>query len=481
MAMPQRYDVIIAGAGTAGIPAAIFASRRGAKVLLIEHADKVGGALHISGGQLSAAGTRVQEAKGIVDSADHHFADVMRISNGTADKAMVRLAVENAVETLHWLLDGGFEPLPEHPVIVFGHETYGIPRTYWGVDNGRSILKVLSALLSSEIARGNNIDLRLQTELAGLERQEDGTVIGITARDAAGATLIYHGDNVVITTGGYAANPELFARFTNGIPLFTHAYPYAQGTGIRLILEAGGQLLNSEKFLPTFGRIEDPDDPGRIANIIETRPQERLPWEIYVNLDGERFIAEDTASPDARERAILAQRGLTFWAVYDSAVERQAPGFFHTISPQRVDSLFNTHPSFVRADSLAELAQRAGIDETALIASVTGYNDKLDRKEEDPLGRRHRPRPITEPPFQAVKLHGTTNVSFGGVAVDHGFRVLANGKPIPNLYAAGEALGFGLVNGNAFAGGMGVTPALTFGRLLGQKLLDWRRACAAAE
>ena len=470
--MPQRYDAIIAGAGTAGIPAAIFASRRGARVLLVEHADKVGGAMHISGGQMSAAGTRLQEANGIVDSADRHFADVMRISNGTADEAMVRLAVENAAETLHWLLDGGFEPLPEHPVLVFGHETYSVPRTYWGADNGRSILRVIGALLSSEMARGN-IDLRLQTELVGLERQEDGTVIGIAARDATGAALIFHGDNVVITTGGYAASPELFAKYTNGIPLFTHAYPYAQGTGIRLILEAGGKLQNAEKFLPTFGRIEDPDEPGRIANIVETRPQERLPWEIYVNLDGKRFVAEDTASPDARERAILAQRDLTFWAVYDAAVERQAPGFFHTISPQRVDSLFNTHPSFVRADSLAELAQGTGLDETALIATVTGYNTPLERDEEDPLGRRHRPQPITEPPFQAVKLHGTTNVSFGGVAVDHDFRVLANGKPIPNLYAAGEALGFGLVNGNAFASGMGVTPALTFGRLLGQKLLEW--------
>ena len=478
--MTERYDVIIAGAGTAGMPAAIFAARRGARVLLVEHADEVGGALHISGGQMSAAGTRVQEAKGIVDSADRHFADVMRISNGTADKAMVRLSVENAAETLHWLLDGGFEPLPEHPVLVFGHETYSVPRTYWGADNGRSILKVVSALLRNEIAR-SNIDLRLQTELVGLERQKDGTVVGIAACDATGTTLTYRADNVVITTGGYAANPELFAKYTNGIPLFTHAYPYAQGTGLRLMIEAGGQLRNNEKFLPTFGRIEDPDQPGRIANIVETRPEERLPWEIYVNLDGERFVAEDTASPDARERAILAQRDLTFWAIYDRAAERQAPGFFHTISPQRVDSLFNRHPSFVRAESLPELADGAGLDETALIATVTGYNVHLERGEEDPLGRRHRPRPVTEPPFQAVKLHGTTNVSFGGVAVDHDLRVLANGKPSPNLYAAGEALGFGLVNGNAFASGMGVTPALTFGRLLGQRILDWQGARAAAE
>ena len=116
----QDWDVIIAGAGTAGIPAAIFAARRGARVLLLEHADTVGGTLHISGGQLSAAGNRMQADKGIEDSPQEHFDDVMRITKGTADAKMVRLAVDNAPGTLDWLLANGFEPLPDHPVIHFG-------------------------------------------------------------------------------------------------------------------------------------------------------------------------------------------------------------------------------------------------------------------------------------------------------------------------------------------------------------------------
>ena len=63
----------------------------------------------------------------------------MRISRGTANPGIVRLAVENAADTLHWLMDNGFEPLPEHPIIHYGHEPYTTPRTYWGKDEGRSV------------------------------------------------------------------------------------------------------------------------------------------------------------------------------------------------------------------------------------------------------------------------------------------------------------------------------------------------------
>ena len=82
-----RWDYVIVGAGTAGLPAAIFASRRGARVLLIDAADDVGGNLHLANGQISAAGTRTQDAKGIKDTPDDHYADIVRLSHGLADSA----------------------------------------------------------------------------------------------------------------------------------------------------------------------------------------------------------------------------------------------------------------------------------------------------------------------------------------------------------------------------------------------------------
>ena len=81
------------------------------------------------------------------------------------------------------------------------------------------------------------------------------------------------------------------------------------------------------------------------------------------------------------------------------------------------------------------------------------------------------PCPIARAPFYAVKHHGISVVSFAGVSVDDRFRVrLQDGRHVPNLYAVGEMLGFATLNGNAYVSGMGVTPALTFGRLLGEAL-----------
>jgi fumarate reductase flavoprotein subunit len=120
----DTYDLVIVGGGTAGMPAAIFAARRGLRVLVLEAAPTVGGTLFLSTGQMSAAGTRLQASKHIVDSPQIHYDDVMRISHGTANAALIRLAVWNAAPTFDWLMDNGFTVLPDHPVLGAGHEPY---------------------------------------------------------------------------------------------------------------------------------------------------------------------------------------------------------------------------------------------------------------------------------------------------------------------------------------------------------------------
>lgn len=465
----MSYDLLICGAGSSGLMASIFAARGGARVLLIEHADEIGGSLLVAGGHMSAAGTRLQTAKGIVDSPDRHFDDVMRLSRGKADPAKVRLAVDNAADTLHWLLDNGLEVLPEHPVLVYGHDPYSVPRTCWGPEKARSVLEVLRPLLQAEIDRGA-VTLRLETEMTGLLRRPDGGVRGLRVGNADGGEEEIDAPTVVLSCGGYAANHELFPELTNGHPLYSQAYPYSQGTGIKLVREMGGTVSGGAWFLPTFGRVEDRENPGRIINITQTVPQYRPPWEIYVNLDGERFVAEDEPSADARERALVEQRDLTFWAVFDEGIRCEAPSFFHDIAEEAVAALWNAHPSYVRAQSWDELAQEMAVPAAALNQSVERYN-AAQAGGEDALGRKHMPRPLSEPPFYGVKHHGISVVSFAGIAVDDAFRVaLSSGDAVPNLYAVGEMLGFATLNGNAFVSGMGVTPALTFGRLLGQKL-----------
>jgi fumarate reductase flavoprotein subunit len=489
--MTEHYDVIVVGAGTAGIPTAGFAARRGAKVLLIDAADRIGGTLHLSGGNMSAGGTRVQAAKGITDSPAQHFDDIMRISHGTADPVMVRLAVDNAPDTVHWLLDIGFEMLPEMPVINYGHEAYRVPRTYWGPEFGISVLKAIEPWLDTEIEAGR-IELRLDTKLVGLQQNDSRQVTGAVLRGRDGVHRVVCGDNIVLTTGGYTANSALFPMLNDGRPLYSLGDEYSQGEGITIALGAGSYLRGGQMMLPTFGGVEDPHRPGYyLGGVVNLTPQYRQPWEIFVNLEGERFVCEDTDSVDLRERALLRQTDMRFWVIFDQTIKDAAPGILsdwpdnpyrdQELPPGKsiYDSAIDKHPDFSSAATLAELADKTGIDRKALERTVVAYNRGV-ADGQDPLGRRHHPLPIAKPPFYAIRNHGTSVKSYAGIAVDPELRVLdRHDRPIANLYAAGEALGGGVMTGNSFCGGMSVTPALTFGRLLGDRILKWRRNIAA--
>jgi fumarate reductase flavoprotein subunit len=466
------YDVIVVGGGTAGLPTAIFAARRGARVLLLEGSDRLGGTLHLAQGQLSAAGTKVQKAKGIADTPAEHLADVLRISKGTVDRDLATLAIENATETFDWLMDRGFEMVPEHPVDGRAHEPYSKPRYYWGKDWGRSILKVLLAELAPELERGA-IELRLSTKVEALIT-EAGAVTGVRARGGDDVADELRGRCVVLASGGYAANPAMFESL-NGIPLYgAGANPGSQGIGITLGTAVGGYLRGRENYLSNFGVILDRETyPSPIFGRANHYPEQRQPWEIYLNAAGERFIREDEPSVDVREHALLRQPGLRYWIVFDSAIFAAAPPLVFDRTREDIAPLFGRHPSFLTGATLADLAEIAGLDPAAVAKTVAAYNAG-QAAGQDCFGRRHMPVPIATPPFFAVRQQGTSVTSTVGLAVNTRLQVIRpDGRPIPGLYAAGELLGSGQLMGSSFCGGMMGTPALTFGRLLGAKLLQW--------
>ena len=482
--MSDQFDVIVCGAGTAGQPAATFASRRGAKVLLVDLAPHLGGNTQRSTGQMSAAGTRLQAEKGIHDSPDKHFDDIMRISHGTADSGIVRLAVDNAADTLHWLLDNGLELLSEMPVIFKGHEPYSIARTYWGPDGGgRPLQKILGAEVNKEI-EGGNISLMLETEVIGLIQQDSGTIAGVIVRTKEGEEKEFHAKNILLSMGGCASNEEKFLEYA-GYPLWKGggvfgSHPFANGKGHELGLQAGGYIRYQDSFLPTFARVKDPDHPeycSNVTNISNTSlfgPRRDI-WEIFVNWEGERFVCEDSESPDERENALITIPDLTFWAVYDQGIREAAPAsFFTQMSYAEADPLFNVHESFKKSDSLAELATAMGIHPDGLENTVERYNNFVEVGEDSDFNRSSLPAKIGTEPFYGVKHHGLSITSFAGLAVNEGLQVIReDGTAISGLYAAGETLGLGVTSGKAFCGGMALTPGMTFGRLLGQELWQW--------
>ena len=235
----------------------------------------------------------------------------------------------------------------------------------------------------------------------------------------------------------------------------------------------GATLRHGEYWKPAMAGIEDPPGSGRVvwAEVPALTPQARPPWEIFVDAGGKRFVAEDHDSVDVREAALARLSGLAFWIVFDSAVLNEAPPLFPRWSRARLNDVFCAHPDFARADNLKALAMQAGIASAGLANTVADYNRAVAMGA-DAVGRRHLPRPIATPPFYAIKARDMVLRTAAGLAIDTALRVLdGTGQPIPGLYAAGEIIGGGTLSGDGYVGGMSVTPALGFGRWLGETLL----------
>jgi fumarate reductase flavoprotein subunit len=463
------YDLVIVGAGTAGLPAAIFAAQRGAKVILLEAAGQIGGTLHLSTGQMSAAGTRLQHAKGIKDTPDMHYDDVMRISRGTADPVLTRLAVDAAAETFDWLMDRGFVPLDEHPILGLGHEPYSERRYYWGAEGGRSILATLRRDFDPLVTSGK-VDLLLQTPVTALLTNDAGAIEGVRIQSADRERIV-RGRHVLLTCGGYASNTEMFERLSGYRDYADTAYPYSMGAGLELGVSVGGFLRGRENYLCNFGSIlTDSGFPGKFLGRFTVVPQRRQPWEVFVNTYGKRFIREDEPSFDKREHALLKQPDIRYWIIFDEQIFATAPPGVGGWSREQMREAFGVHSWFQKADSLPALAEASGIDPQGLVRTIEEYNAGVNSGA-DPLGREHKPLPIMKPPFYAIRHQGHSTTSTVGLAVDGALRVIRpGGQPITNLYAAGELLGAGQTQGKSFVGGMMITPALSFGRLLGQTL-----------
>lgn len=463
----RAFDLIIVGAGTAGITAAIFAAEKGLRVLLLEQAREIGGALLINRGQMSAAGTKLQRDKGIDDSAEKHLADIERLSSGTADMVFARMAVERQGPFIDWLMAEGFEMIGDMPRIIYGQEAYEIPRTYWGKDDGFSILAILQKNLASHLENGQ-VTLRTGVKVERLLQAASGAVTGVALDDGTSARA----KAVLLATGGYGANRELFARLHPGQVLWPGAWRYADGSGIEMGVAVGGVVDHADTYFPNFGGILDHTlEQPRYRSMGGLVPQDREIWEIVVNLNGERFYAEDLGSVDQRAKALAEQPEGRAFVIFDQAIRDCAPNLFHYFNKEKTARFYDENPGVMRSDSLAELAAKTGIAESGLVNTVSVYNAAQAKGGADSLGRLFMPAPIQSPPFYAVAIHAYSVRSFAGLKVDTEFRVIdAQARPIAGLYAVGEVLGNFIVRYGS-AGGMSLTPALVFGRMLGEEIL----------
>ena len=478
--MSSKYDLIIIGAGTAGMACAIEAASMGANVAVIEKDSKPGGAMHWSGGHMSAGGTQLQKRNNIEDSVQAHLDDIFRINNHSGDHDLIKLAVMEAPHTLNWLDNLKFPWAPECPRIIYGHVPYTQKRTQYGTNKAISIHETILPLWNESIASGK-LQFFSDHRFTSLEKNSDNfdTVIC----EHKGNQVRFHGTNILITTGGYGSNKNLFAQKHGDIPLNSSTYPNSTGEGIQILEKNNAVFRMADLHLPSLGGIELEPGSGR-SNFNEAWAMVltsvyRKPRDIYVNSDGKRWLNEDETNADVRERAVVKQKGYYFFVVFDEAalLERDENGNENPIiigwNTEKIKSEAMLERAIFSADSIKSLASKINIDPHTLQETVDEYNSYVDAGEDPDFGRTYLENKISKGPFYAVKVFASVLVTFGGIKVNKDLQVIDNnGKVLKGLYAAGEILGLGATSGSAFCSGMAITPALSFGRILGRNLTN---------
>ncbi len=481
-----QYQIIIVGAGSAGMCCAIRAAERGLHVLVIEKDTFVGGTLHLTAGHLSAGGTRRQKFKDIEDSPQNHYDEVMKISQHTANPEIVKLATELAPKTVDWLEDNGFKFATETPAIIYGHAPYTTPRTYWGNQDyaggriataGITIFNTLKPIWDKFVEEGK-IKILLEHKLTNLLKI-DNRVVGVKVLHQ-GNEQIFHGLNIVLTTGGYASNPDFFKKVTPEHPrLISTARETSTGDGIIAAQAIGAKFQGAEMHNSTLGGIELEPMSGRtdfwkqwarVSNSIDRKPRE-----IYVNEQAERFINEDESNPDVREKLVHKQTGRRFWLIFDEIALMAGASIIPQWTQEKIKAECQNEKAMWMASSITELAQKIGLDSGKLNDTVTKFNDNCKNKIDSDFGRNLTNLevvfPIEKAPFYAILTYAYSLITFGGLATNNKLQILnEDNLPIEGLYAAGEIMGVSSTSGNAFCGGMVLTPALSFGKYLGETL-----------
>lgn len=457
-------DVLVVGGGPAGLAAAVEAANTGANVILIEKLPVLGGALLYTGGTVSGAGTRIQAAQGIEDSAKLHFLDSIVEGDFKVDPELLMLYCTLAGPTIEWLIDELGVEIKE-AVFAPEHTLYSVPRSYKpGMVNGKAA--VLHGLLE-KIEELSNLKIYLNTEAIKLIQDElSGRVIGVMAVNEAGNLETFYAEQgVILATGGFGNNPTMLQKHAKGSENWLMiAAPGATGDGHRMAREVGANLVNME-YIPTFNYGFTRAN-GQ-TSMVYVRSE--LFGGLYINEEGKRFVNE-LAPQKERELALREQPNSVMYEVFDDAI-RIANG------RPNIDA-FCASGEIVSGNTVEELAMKLGLDPKTFSETITTYNTYVETGIDQDFGKQPLKTKLDTPPFYAAKLRPLGLLTLGGVKIDLDTKVLTKeGTPITGLYAAGEMLG--AVHGTHISSGNGITAPLVFGRLAAQKSLENSRFAIA--
>lgn len=469
----SNFDVVLVGAGTAGLSFAVSAAERGLRIAVVEQMTEIGGTLHRTSGFMSAAGTKRQTSQGIEgDTVEIHHKDVVRVARQNYDDAMIERAVAAAPEFIDWLDDQGFRFHEDSPAIYYGHEPYLIPRTYWGASSGMSILEVFKPMWHQGVESGA-ITPYLGHSLGELIVDGD-RVTGVTLVSiATGDLLELHGRDVVLATGGFGSNPKMYMDETSRVvPPLSASIPANTGVGHQAALDHGAKWRHAKEIL-RIGHFALANDQTRADLSIrgDFDALVRRPREIWVNRSGRRFTDESIEVNTEHEHVLIDQEEQTLWAICDWSGLVEGQSLIRGWTADDFVNAANQRTGIVyMADSLEGLATEAGLPADELCATVKEWNSSVPENSE---WSKWTQMTIGNGPFLAIRCQGTILTTFSGLWTDKSHRVMKeDGRCFENLFAIGEVMGVAAWSGESWPSGMCITPALSLGRLLAIELAE---------
>ena len=492
----ETVDVVVVGAGGAGMTAAITATDAGKKVIVVESQPIAGGNSVRSTGGMNAAKTPYQdknefkEAAGVektLATAAEKFADNATITalaatvksqwdayqanpqgyfdsvelmeldtliggKGKNNPELVKALAENSAAAIEWLASIGAEV---KNVGAFGGAS--VKRIHRPVNADGKVTAVgayIVPILEKNL-QDRNVQFLFDTT-ANEIIMKDGKAVGIKATGKDGNKVTINAKSVVIATGGFGANAEMVEKYKPELKGFaTTNAEGAQGQGIDMATAVGAATVDMDQIQihPTVHIEED----GNAHLITEGL---RGDGAILVNAEGKRFY-DEVSTRDKVSAAIIAQPEKSAWLVVDQSM----------VDKSAVIAGYIKSGYTVTGATYEELAKAMGVDETTFVSTMNTWNQAVEAKSDAEFNRTSFANPLTAAPYYAIKITPAVHHTMGGIVINPKAEVLnEKGEVISGLFAAGEVTGG--VHGANRLGGNAVADFVVFGRISGQSAAD---------
>ncbi|MCL4580446.1 fumarate reductase [Fusobacterium nucleatum YWH7199] len=438
--LPKEADVVVIGAGGAGLTSAIAAHEKGAKVILIEKTELLGGNTNYATAGLNAAGTKIQEKLGIKDSPELFYEDTMKGGKNKNNKELVRVLVNNSSAIVDWLTERGAD-LSEL-TSTGGQSVKRTHRPTGGSAVGPNIVAALSKTAESE-----KIDIRKGTKVIALVKAKN-KIVGVKVREVDGKEYTIKAKAVIVATGGFGANAKMVEKYNPKLKGFGSTNsPAIVGDGIIMVEKVGGALVDMSEIQT------HPTVVHNKTNMITEAV--RGEGAILVNRDGKRFI-DELETRDVVSKAILSQKGKSAFLIFDEDIRtklKAADGY--------------VKKGFAVEGTLEKIAAKIGTDAKTLEATLNKYNEAVKNKADSEFNKKNLPKELTGTKYYAIEISPAVHHTMGGVHINTNAEVLGkNGRPIKGLYAAGEVTGG--IHGANRIGGNAVADITIFGKIAGE-------------